>query len=577
MRWTSKEQSRAGVAALAGELGISCATATLLHALGLKGAAEARRFMNPMLRELDDPFRITNMEAAIERVIRALRKGESVVVFGDYDVDGVTSTVLLLDLLNSFGLYPRYLVPRRMDEGYGLSRTALERLLEGGRPDLLIAVDCGTNSGAEVAWLRELGVDIIILDHHTSRDEGSAENQAILVNPHLFDGEQQPWSQLCTVGLTFKFAHALIKRLRDEGDECAHKLDLREYLDLVALGTVADLVPLLDENRILAKRGMERMQSPRRTGLEALFEVSGMLPDQPVTPFDLSFRLSPRINASGRLAEASSAVDLLMGKDWLRCIEIAQELDRMNRERQDIEREIAAQAMNMVEESYADDAALVLHSPDWHPGVVGIVASRVAGQYQRPAIVLGSEEGGLFKGSGRSAGGIDLVAAIQPCAELLKTWGGHPMAVGVTMEAEYLDAFRKAFARSVASQSGSASTEATLEIACWVQPEELNENLFRELEALGPYGQGNPQPLIGIRGLRVPFPASLFGSGHCRFSVDIGRGQLMSCVHWRCKDRMPPTNKTIDIVARLTWNVWKGQRTPQFQIEDWAETGNGTK
>jgi len=545
------------------------AAATLLCRLGICDSEHARRFMNPMLGELDDPFRITNMAAAVTRLRAAMRRNEKVAVFGDYDVDGVTSTVLLLSILDRFGVHPRYLVPRRMEEGYGLSRQALERMIEQGRPDLLIAVDCGTNSTEEAAWLRSQGTELIILDHHTSREQGVADKDTILVNPHVNDGEDTPWSQLCTAGLVFKFAHALIKQMRKEGDELALQIDIREYLDLVALGTVADLVPLLGENRILARKGLERMSAPRRTGLEALFEVAGILPGQDVTPFDVSFKLSPRINASGRLAEASTAVDMLMGKNWLTCLDAAQTLDGMNRERQDIERGIAAEAMQMVEDNFSEQQGLVLCSPSWHPGVVGIVASRVAGHYHRPAIVLGAEEGGLLKGSGRSANGLDLVSALTPCAGLLEAWGGHPMAVGVTLRAERLDEFRTAFGAAVEELSKDISSERELDIACWLEPFEVNEELFRELDQMGPFGQGNPQPIFGIRGVRLPYPGTAFGSGHCRFNIELEKGQRMACVAWRMGERMPPANKNLNIAFRLTWNVWKGQRTPQFQIEDW--------
>jgi single-stranded-DNA-specific exonuclease len=534
-------------------------------------ADRARSFMNPMLRELDDPFRITNMGAAVARLREAMFRAQKLAVFGDYDVDGVTSTVLLLGVLNRFGVFPRFLVPRRMEEGYGLSRQALERMLEQGRPDLLIAVDCGTNSADEAAWLRSQGTDVIILDHHTSREQRIADQDAILVNPHVNDGEDMPWSQLCTVGLVFKFIHALLKQMREEGDELAGQIDLRESLDLVALGTVADLVPLTGENRILARKGLERMSAPRRTGLEALFEVAGILPEQPVTPFDVSFRLSPRINASGRLADASTAIDMLMGRDWLQCLEAAQTLDRMNRERQEIERGIAAQAMLMVEENYADEPAFVLASKGWHPGVVGIVASRVAGHFHRPAIVLGEEEeGGLLKGSGRSNGVVDLVSALTPCAHLLESWGGHPMAVGITIRAERVEEFRAAISASVGVLTGGQPQEPELDIACWLEPADLTDTLFRELEQMGPFGQGNPQPIFGVRGVNIPFPATAFGSGHCRFNIDLSYGHRMPCVAWRMGERMPKANTPLDLAARLTWNVWKGQRTPQLQVEDWA-------
>jgi single-stranded-DNA-specific exonuclease len=571
VRWTHKATSRALVSELSRELGTSPVAASLFCRMGLSDALSARRFMNPRLQELDDPFLITHMAEAVERMLVAIKSGETIAIFGDYDVDGVTSTVLLIDFLKRFGVKPTYIVPRRMEEGYGLSRTALERMLDGGRPKLLLAVDCGTNSIDEVRWLKDNGTDVIILDHHTSRDQLTTANDAILVNPHVFDGEEQPWSHLCTVGLAFKFVHALLKKMRAEGDESAEKTDIREYLDLVAMGTVADLVPLTEENRILACKGIERLKNTTRTGIEALFEVTGIERGQTITPFDIAFKLSPRINASGRLADAGTAVEMLLCRDRDKCHAVAQTLDNMNRERQDIERAIAQEAMKTVDERYAQSPALVLHSSEWHQGVVGIVASRLANHYRRPAIVLGTEEGGLLKGSGRSVEGADMVQILAPCTKYLETWGGHPMAVGISIKQENLDAFRKAFETSVAALTGSAPVEPELDVSCWIDPDELTEDLFKEIDAIGPYGQGNPQPTIAVRNTKVPYPATIFGGGHCRFLIEVAPGRRMACVAWRTGLRTPPPNTPLDIAARLTWNVWKGQRTPQLQVEDWRE------
>ncbi|HNX05873.1 MAG TPA: DHHA1 domain-containing protein, partial [Opitutales bacterium] len=377
-----------------------------------------------------------------------------------------------------------------------------------------------------------------------------------------------PWLDLCTAGLAFKFAHALLKELRGENDSTALATDIRETLDLVALGTIADLVSLTGENRILARKGLEKLQSVTRTGLAALFEVSGIETGQPVTPFDIAFRLSPRINASGRLADAGMAVDMLRGNDWTACLATARELDRMNRERQDIERGMAQQAMEIVD-AEPPAPAIVLHSDKWHQGVAGIVASRLANHYHRPAIVLCTEDGGLVKGSGRSAAGVSLTEALAACTGHLETWGGHPMAVGVTLRAEKLTGFRKAFCAAVEGLLAGASREPSLEIAGWVNLDELGDALFREIDLLGPFGQGNPEPVFAIRGAKLSHPAASFGSGHCRFSIDCTGGNKLACVAWRAGERIPPCGRPIDIAARLTWNVWKGRRIPQLGVEDW--------
>ncbi len=573
MLWKETSCS-AELAHLLGEaLEVGNVTASLLAQRGFASPEEARSFLDPRLGNMADPFAVTNMPAAVKRLREAMTKGESIAVFGDYDVDGVTATVIVLDLLARFGITPRYILPRRMEEGYGLSRTALERMLEDGRPDLLLALDCGTNSAEETRWLKSLGTDLVILDHHTSRGEDASKAGAVLVNPHLFDDPASAWTDLCTAGLAFKLAHALLKDLRQAGDETAGAIDLRETLDLVAMGTIADLVSLTGENRILARKGLERLRSTARTGLAALFEVSGIEPDQPVTPFDISFRLSPRINASGRLADAGTAVELLRGGDWATCLDSARALDRMNRERQEIERTMAAEAVEMVA-ALPETPAIVLFSPNWHPGVAGIVASRLAGHFLRPAIVLCSDESGLLKGSGRGVAGVDLTLALADCAALLETWGGHPMAVGVSLRPENLDAFRTALCGAVARHLAGGAAEPSLDIAGWVSPSELSENLFREIESLGPFGQGNPEPVLGIRSARLSYPASTFGSGHCRFSIETPFGRL-GCVAWRTGGRVPPAGVPVDLAARLTWNVWKGRRNPQLQVEDWREVSCG--
>jgi single-stranded-DNA-specific exonuclease len=574
VRWTQKSTSRADAVELSRLIGVCPTVASILRNLGIADAEAAALFLTPRLQKIEDPFAISHMDEAVTRLLKAMREGKSIAVFGDYDVDGVTSTAFLIDFLRRFGLNIRFFLPRRMDEGYGLSIPAIKRMIEQGKPDLLIAADCGTNSVEELKFLSDNGTDVIILDHHTSRGKSLSSQTAILVNPHLLDGEDKPWSNLCTAGLVFKFAHAILKKLRAQGDETAADIDLREYLDLVALGTIADLVPLSGENRILASKGLERLRKTSRTGLMAMYSIVGIEPDQPITPFDISFRLSPRINASGRLSDACTAVEMLLSNDMTSCVKAAQSLDEMNRSRQNIEREIAKEATEMVESHYADDPALVLYDKNWHTGVVGIVASRIAGHFHRPAIVLGSEGNGLLKGSGRSAGGIDMMEILAACSQHLVTWGGHPQAVGVSVEAAKLDDFRAVFCENVAARHTKAVEARTIEIACKVSPDELSDLLFEEIDKLGPFGQGNPQPILAICATNITSPVTTFGSGHCRFSIDAGT-RTMQCVAWRTGDNLPPSDTPLDLAAILTWNVWKGRRFPQLQIEDWRPHEEG--
>ena len=451
MDWIFKQVDKKQAKELSLALNINPAICACLIQIDPKFAdpEAAELFLKPRLANLDDPFNITNLREAVDRVHQALVRNEKVVVFGDYDVDGVSSTTLLVSILRKFGNSPNFCIPIRSEEGYGLSANAIERALnEHGKPDLFIALDCGTNSGDEIKKLHEQGIDTVVVDHHQSTDHAPAPG--LIVNPHLYDPEDTPWKDLCTVGLTFKLVHGLIKKLRLLGDESAEQIDLRQFLDLVALGTVADLVPLRKENRILAERGLRSLYHTKRCGIHALFQVSGIdLAEVDVLrPSDVAFRLGPRINASGRLSDATIPVEMLLGTDYKECARAAAQLDSMNRERQAIERAISSEAMQDVEDLGPEAPGLIAYRDDWHAGVVGIVASRVSRHFHRPAIVLG-KDGDMAKGSGRSIPGIDLVAVLEKCDDLLDHWGGHPMAVGVAMDPKNLEAFRARFSEAI--------------------------------------------------------------------------------------------------------------------------------
>ncbi len=573
MLWVHQPVPAGEAEELSKRAGVGPVLAELLVRLGHRDPAVAAEFLRPELSRLEDPFLVGNLVPAASRLRDAIVKREKIVVLGDYDVDGVSSTALLVSILRRFGLDPGFVVPRRSEDGYGLSRSAIDRALEKGRPALFIALDCGTNSHAEVAYLADLGIDVLVVDHHRSKD--TAPKRCLLINPHVAGtgGEpaQDPWQQLCTVGLVFKVLHGLLKQLRSENHPVAGRIKLRDYLDLVALGTIADLVPLLGENRILAKTGLRILQDCARPGLRALMDVSGISSGQMILPVDISFRLGPRINASGRLADAALSVDLLLTDDAQFARDTAQQLDVFNRERQEIEREITEQAEKMVEERYLADAGIVLFSEQWHPGVVGIVAGRVTRRYNRPCIVLGNE-GELAKGSGRSVDGINLVEILAGCPEGLASWGGHPMAVGVSLPKAELDGFRGRFAAAVRKSAGDALAEARLGITAWLAPEQITEALMDELETLHPYGQGNPEPVFGLRGVSLRRRPEIFKLRHFRFWLEDGRGRPLNGVAWKMVDRMPPLNVPIDLAVELNWNFFNDRRMLQLELIDWRPT-----
>ncbi len=572
MRWTHTPPPAAEVEALSKSAGVSRVLAELLMRAGQRSSETAATFLQPALAGLNDPFLLRNLEAAATRLRQAIAQREQVVVLGDYDVDGVSSTALLVMILRRFGLDPRFVVPRRSEDGYGLSRSAIDRALDGGKPHLFIALDCGTNSHVEAAYLRGQGIDVMVIDHHRSKEQPLDE--CLLINPHVQADETNgdgAWRNLCTVGLVFKLCHGLLKQLRQENHPVAFRIKLRDHLDLVALGTVADLVPLLGENRILARHGLRILEETQRPGIRALMDVAGVKPAQGITPTDISFRLGPRINASGRLADAALSVELLLSDDAAFCVDTALQLDAFNRERQEIERAITDEAERLIEQKFMSHAGVVLFAENWHPGVVGIVAGRVTRKYNRPCVVLGNE-GDMAKGSGRSVDGINLVDVLGSCCEHLTSWGGHPMAVGVALPKIHLDTFRARFADAVRTHVGGDIAEARLELAVWLTPEQINERLMDELDSMHPFGQGNPEPVFGVRGVVLQSPPEVFKEQHFRFSFEDGRGRRLHGVAWKLAHRLPPLDVPLDFAVELKWNHFNNRKLLQIGLIDWRRS-----
>ena len=573
MRWTYTPLPAEEVEALSKSAGVSRVLAELLLRAGLRTADAAAEFLQPALAALNDPFLVRNLEAGATRLRTAIANREEIAILGDYDVDGVSSTALLVMILRRFGLNPRFVVPRRSEDGYGLSRSAIDRALEAGKPHLFIALDCGTNSHDEAAYLRAQGIDVMVIDHHRSKER--ALSDGILINPHVDADESNAdaaWRHLCTVGLVFKLAHGLLKQLRAENHPVAFRIKLRDHLDLVALGTVADLVPLTGENRILSRHGLRILAQTQRPGLRALMEVASVKPGNGITPIDISFRLGPRINASGRLADAALSVELLISDDAQFCADTARQLDTFNRERQDIERGITEEAERLIESRFSDLPGIVLFDENWHPGVVGIVAGRVTRKYNRPCVVLGNE-GDMAKGSARSIDGISLVEVLGNCCEHLTSWGGHPMAVGIALPKLHLETFRVGFAAAVRAHAGGDIAEARLDVAVWLTPEQINERLMDELDALHPFGQGNAEPVFGVRGVVLRSPPDVFKEQHFRFSFEEGRGKRLHGVAWKLAHRLPPVGVPLDLAVELKWNHFNHRKLLQLGLIDWRPSG----
>lgn len=545
--------------------------AELLYRLNIGDDEEVEQFLDPRLKDLSDPFELGNLRDAAKRVVQATNKKEKIAVLGDYDVDGVTSTAFMVAFLREMGADPAYFVPLRMEEGYGMSRSALERILTGEEaPALFIAVDCGTNSVEEVAYLRSKGVDVIILDHHRSKEE--TPEDCILVNPFLDQNTDQAWTYLCSAGLVFKLAHGVVKYLREIEDPRGNNIDIREFLDLAAMGTIADMVPLRKENRILARHGLKGIHKTCRPGLKALLEVSGLKANTPLRPSDVSFRIGPRINASGRLADASLPVDMLLSQDASFCQEVARQLNDFNTERQSIERKIVREAETQLNHGEDIPNGIVLFNEGWHPGVVGIVSSRLSRKYMRPTIVLGWE-GEFAKGSGRSVPGLSLVKVLEQCDDLLQNWGGHPQAVGVSVAREKVAAFQERFAEVVEKVLQGAFPEPELQLAGWVSANELEDKLFEDLDRLNPFGIGNEEPVIGVRDIILNRPPKVFAEKHFRFSIHNHSGMVMQGVAWKLADRLPPLHTPLEMACRLTLNHYREKVYRQLEVLDWRPQG----
>lgn len=570
VKWETPNYDQKVVTQLSAELSISEVLARLLIRLGFTSAEEAKSFLDPRLADLEDPEEITNLPAVVARIIQAINSGQSIGVVGDYDVDGVTSTTLMVQVLRHFGASPFYFIPRRFTEGYGLSPEMIERVLNHQVPDLLIALDCGTSSIEEVKLLREKNIDVIIIDHHQLGNHQAPED-CLMVNPHVFDGDDRAWSHLCTVGLVFKVVHGLIKQMRKDGVESAFEMRLRSFLDLVSMGTVADLMPLLRENRIFVKYGLPQIVKTNNMGIRALMAVGGLDASvDNIRTSDVSFKIGPRINASGRLADASLPVKMLLSEDESECAQVAQDLEEMNQERQGIERGITKRAEEIIEEKFVSDLGFVVHEEGWHSGVVGVVAGRLCRKFYRPSIVLG-RDGDLLKGSGRSCGGIDLIRILSKCDQYLETWGGHPLAAGVSLLPENLEAFRKSFVDAIDQFLPDGNPTQVIEIADWLNLSSINVDLMYELDRLEPFGQANRPPIFGISGISLADKPSKIGKfgDHGRFLLHNSKGENLHVVAWKMGDRLPPARKPIDLAVKLVWNNWRGNKYLQLELVDW--------
>jgi single-stranded-DNA-specific exonuclease len=566
-RWTLAPPKPLLAEPLAARLKISPLLAQCLLNRGLSKPDAIEKFLAPRLKNLADPFLLPNMNAAVERLLLAHERDESLVIFGDYDVDGVTSTTLLLEVLRKLGWRVDAYLPHRMDEGYGLSRDGVENCLKKFPVKLLLAVDCGSTAVETITWLREKNVDVIVLDHHQVSSPPPAA--VALVNPQLSSANCQLsslFTELCSAGLAFKLAHAILKRGREIGLPGATEFDLKLLLDLVALGTIADLVPLIGENRILVTAGLEKLNTTQRAGIVALKEIA-QSPEKLGT-HDVGFQLAPRLNASGRLETAEESLHLLLTETLDEALPLAQNLDARNRERQKIERGISDAASGIVRSKFDAEKDFVIVEGQllWHIGVVGIVASRLLAEFYRPTIILGGDAE-QWRGSGRSIAGFDLAAALRACDDLLVKHGGHAMAAGLTIAPDKVDLFRARLNDLARRTLKPEDLQPPLRLDAEVELKEITLDSLTELEQLKPMGQGNPALQFCARNLTQKKPALRMGATKQHVKLWVTDGAVTHEAVWWNAGALP--DGKFDLAFAPSVNEFNGRTTVQLKVLDW--------
>jgi single-stranded-DNA-specific exonuclease len=561
-RWVMATPSTASMEVLRRERGLSELVTTCLVNRGIVTTESTDTFLDPRLRSLSDPMVLPDIRLAIDRLFLARERNEPVVIFGDYDVDGVTSTAILTEVFTTLGWRCSQYLPHRRDEGYGLSQAGVENCLARHPTALLLAVDCGSTAVEPIQWLNSRGVDVLVLDHHQLSDP--LPPALALVNP--LRSPEAGIAPFCSAGLAFKLAHALVKHGREAGLSGFDTYNLKPLLDLVALGTIADLVPLVGENRVLVHAGLERLDATARLGLQALKRVARTR--SPMGVYEVGFQLGPRLNAAGRLETAEDALRLLLCDRETEAQSLAEVLDQQNRERQDVEKRIAQEALERVRNRFDPQRDLVIVEGDasWHIGVVGIVASRVLREFHRPTLILGGD-GTVWRGSGRSVSGFDLAAALRDCTDLLEKHGGHAMAAGLSIDPARLETFRQRINDLARERLRPEHLQPEVRIDASIPLRALSLPVVGDLRRLEPFGIGNPVVQLAVRGLTHARPPQRLKELHWKFWVTDGVAPVET-VWWGAGDRPIPEGR-FDLAVIPEAGEYGGRRFLQLRLIDW--------
>lgn len=569
--WVIASPDATTVHRIALSTGVSPLVATLLVNRGIPDAETAARFLDPRLADLPGPFLMKGMREAVDRILRAIRDDEPITVWGDYDVDGVTSVAQLVLFLGELGVATRFFIPDRFKDGYGMNAERIAELARAGTK-LIIAVDCGISEAAVIAEAAGLGVDVVVVDHH--RIPAELPRCAAVLNPLQSDCPF-PFTGLAACGLVFYLLIALRAALRERGVfQRLPEPDLRRYLDIVGIGTIADMVPLVGANRTLAVRGLRELARTTRPGLLALAEAAGVEPRR-LDGVAVGFQLGPRLNAAGRLGNARCAVELLTAPDLETARAIAARIEQANRRRREVQARILDEVVAQVDaaEELREAPAIVMAGDDWHPGVMGIVAAKVVERYHRPAVLIALNDG-VGRGSGRSVPGFDLYRALTACGSHLVAWGGHAAAGGVTVLRENVAPFRAALAaHAAAAQSEAAAGTAgppALTIDAELPLESVDGALIAEIETIGPFGSDNPEPVFCARGVTVA-GARVVKDAHVQLQLRQGAA-TRPAIGWHLAWRAPAQGAAVDVAFRPEIERWRGQETPRLRIVDIRES-----
>ncbi|MGC6418906.1 MAG: single-stranded-DNA-specific exonuclease RecJ [Bradymonadia bacterium] len=563
--WQLRPADAAAVSALARASGLSLSTARLLWLRGVTVPEDATRFLSASLADMPDPRMLADISLAADRLLSAIRLGHKIVIYGDYDVDGVTSAATLwLFFRDVFNVELGTYIPHRMREGYGLNKAAISTLAEQGTK-VLVTVDNGSSAVDEIAWASELGMDVIVIDHHQVSDP---EPQAFAhLNPHR-QSCAYPDKVLAAVGVVFVLLIEIRRQLREDDTYQGPIPRPDHYLDLVSLGTVADVAPLVGVNRAITRFGVGQMKRACRPGIAALLDKSGG-ELAGLSERDFGYRLGPRLNAAGRLDDATRGFRLLIEDDHRVLDELAEFVEEQNKERKTLQARMSEEALEMARASLGPDSvSLVLQHPDWHPGVVGIVASRMVDEFGLPTILL-AQDGGILKGSARSVPGVDIKAVLDHCAPLLMRYGGHVAAAGMTLRLAEFDAFRERFESGVKALMTDDVGVQPLEYDLELPIDEFTRELYDELRRVGPFGHANPAPKIYTRGIRAGH--RVLRGGHLKLLIRTAAGEIEGLA-WNRADDAVMLNAPVDLVYTPDLEVWRGREKMVFRIEGMRPT-----